>query len=98
SIDVGRCKPHPAMYLEACRRLRVTPDECVYIGDGGSHELSGARDVGMPAVRLNAPDLSGHLVFQDDSEWTGAVSDSLVAVLPCVEGGNQHELARPLSA
>ncbi len=98
SIDVGRCKPHPAMYLEACLRLRVTPDECLYIGDGGSHELSGARDVGMPAVRLNAPDLSGHLVFQDDSEWAGPVADSLVDVLTLVEGGKQHELARTLSA
>ena len=51
------------MYLTACERLRVEPEECLYVGDGGSRELTGAAAVGMTAVRLVAPDLAGHLVF-----------------------------------
>jgi putative hydrolase of the HAD superfamily len=85
SVDVGRCKPHPDMYLTACARLDVEPYECLYVGDGGSHELSGAAAVGIPAVRLNAPDLAGHLVFATDDDWTGPVIASLDEVPALLE-------------
>jgi putative hydrolase of the HAD superfamily len=85
SVQVGHCKPHPAMYLEACRQLRFDPDECLYVGDGGSRELSGAHEVGMAAVRLAAPDLAGHLVFGGDGDWSGPVVTSLTEVLAMVE-------------
>jgi putative hydrolase of the HAD superfamily len=81
SVDVGHCKPHPAMYLEACRQLRVDPDECLYVGDGGSYELSGARDVGMTTVKLSADDLGGHLVFHHDDTWSGPAVPGLADVL-----------------
>jgi putative hydrolase of the HAD superfamily len=99
SVDVGQCKPHPAMYLEACRRLGVQPVECAYVGDGGSHELSGARDVGMLAARLVAPDLTGHLVFRPDREWAGPTVRSLADVLSFVDpdGAKPRPLARTLS-
>jgi putative hydrolase of the HAD superfamily len=77
SVEVGHCKPHPAMYLAACAALRVDPAECLYLGDGGSCELSGARAVGMTAVQLAAPDLAGHLVFHPDPNWDGPRVGSL---------------------
>ncbi|GII21302.1 HAD family hydrolase [Planosporangium mesophilum] len=85
SVEVGHCKPHPAMYLAACRQLRVEPDECLYVGDGGSRELSGAREVGMSAVRLAAPDLVNHLAFRGDPGWRGPVVTSLTEVLELIE-------------
>jgi putative hydrolase of the HAD superfamily len=85
SIDVGYCKPHPAMYLEACKLLRTDPDECLFVGDGGSRELSGARDVGMTAVRLTAPDLGTHLVFHHDADWCGPAAGSLTDVLSLLD-------------
>ena len=42
-----------------------------------SHELTGARLLGMTAVRLDAPDLGAHLTFDADVDWTGPVVDSL---------------------
>jgi len=81
SIEVGRCKPDPLIYLEACRRLRVSPEQCLYVGDGGSHELTGATAVGMTAVRLTAADLAGHLVFDADEDFAGLSVPSLTAVL-----------------
>ncbi|GGK30375.1 hypothetical protein GCM10010124_23930 [Pilimelia terevasa] len=66
SVHVGRCKPDPAMYAAACAWLRVRPGECLYVGDGGGRELTGAAAFGMTAVRLAAPDLGGHLVFEPD--------------------------------
>jgi putative hydrolase of the HAD superfamily len=81
SVELGVCKPDPAIYLAACSRLRVDPSECVYVGDGGSRELSGAAAVGMTAVRLAAPDLAGHLAFDTDDEFTGPSVGSLAEVL-----------------
>ncbi|GAA1032514.1 hypothetical protein GCM10009557_31260 [Virgisporangium ochraceum] len=86
SVRVGRCKPHPALFLEACDRLGVAPAECLYVGDGGSRELTGATAVGMSAVRLDAPDLTGHLTFQPDQAFRGPSVTSLREVLPLVCG------------
>jgi putative hydrolase of the HAD superfamily len=81
SVDIGECKPEPAIYLAACERLAVSPEECLYVGDGGSRELTGAAAVGMQPVRLAAPDLHRHLVFAPDRDFTGPVVDSLTAAV-----------------
>ncbi|MGY0005480.1 HAD family hydrolase [Micromonospora sp. I033] len=81
SVQLGRCKPDAALYLAACHRLRLTPADCLYVGDGGSQELTGAERAGMTAVRLAAPDLAGHMVFNADHGWDGPVLTSLTEVL-----------------
>jgi putative hydrolase of the HAD superfamily len=85
SVEVGRCKPDPAIYLTACRRLGVLPEECLYVGDGGSRELTGAARVGMTAVRLAAHDLSDHLVFDADAAFTGPCVGSLTEVVDLLD-------------
>lgn len=85
SVEVGRCKPDPLIYLAACRELGVQPQECLYVGDGGSRELTGATEVGMTAVRLTTPDLADHLVFDADDEFTGPSIGSLMEVLGLVD-------------
>jgi putative hydrolase of the HAD superfamily len=77
SIEAGVCKPDPEIYRIACRRLAVEPAECLYIGDGGSQELSGASRVGMTAIRLAAPDLGGHLKFNGEQNWAGRSARTL---------------------
>ena len=85
SVELGVCKPDPAIYLAACDQLGVAAEECVYVGDGGSRELSGAVAVGMTAVRLNAPDLADHLVFDSDTAFTGPSVSSLTDLLTLIE-------------
>jgi putative hydrolase of the HAD superfamily len=85
SVEVGLCKPDPLIYLEASWRLRVAPEHCLYIGDGGSRELTGAAAVGMTAIRLAAPDLADHLVFDADEEFTGPSVPSLTAMLDLLD-------------
>ena len=85
SVELGVCKPEPAIYLAACDRLGVEPSECLYDGDGGSRELTGAAAVGMTAVRLAAPDLVDHLVFDTDDEFAGPSVRSLTEVLTFVD-------------
>ncbi|MEU8252649.1 HAD family hydrolase [Micromonospora inaquosa] len=85
SVQVGRCKPDLTLYLTACQRLGLTPGDCLYVGDGGSQELTGAERAGMTAVRLAAPDLATHMVFNADRDWRGPTLDTLGEVLALVD-------------
>lgn len=82
SVDVGRCKPDQRIYQAATTQLGVAPQRCLYIGDGGGRELSGARCAGMTAVQLVADDLAGHLVFDLERAWDGRSVRDLTEVLP----------------
>jgi len=85
SVELGVCKPDRRIYLAACEQLGVAPRDCLYVGDGGSQELTGAEAAGMTAVRLAAPDLTDHLVFDQDTAFRGRSITSLTEVLALVE-------------
>ena len=85
SVELGVCKPEPEIYLAACERLGVDPEDCLYVGDGGSYELTGAAAVGMTPVRLAAPDLANHLVFDADKNFAGRTVRSLTDVLALLD-------------
>jgi putative hydrolase of the HAD superfamily len=90
SFVEGVRKPDLSLYLTACRRLGVAPHECVYVGDGGSNELSGARAAGMFPVRLLSPDHEAARVYELDTGWDGPVVTRLDEVLDVVD-----RLSRP---
>lgn len=50
SCDVGVLKPDKKIYDYAMGRLKTTPSESIFVGDGGSDELIGARRAGMQTV------------------------------------------------
>jgi HAD superfamily hydrolase (TIGR01549 family) len=47
SYKVKQYKPYAEIYLTACENLSVSPQNSIFIGDGGSNELLGAAKVGM---------------------------------------------------
>lgn len=51
SYEVGICKPAPELYQKMTELLGVKADECLYVGDGGSRELYGARNAGMKPLQ-----------------------------------------------
>ncbi len=51
SYETGMYKPDPAVFQAIIKALDVKPEECLYVGDGGSRELYGAKDAGMKAVQ-----------------------------------------------
>ena len=55
SYDVRLAKPAPRIYEVAVEGLGVAAEECLYVGDGTSNELSGASKAGMTAVLMRAP-------------------------------------------
>jgi putative hydrolase of the HAD superfamily len=88
SIEERRHKPDLHMYQAATERLGVDPADCLYVGDGDSHELTGASSAGMTAIRLAADDLSRHLVFSAD-DWAGPAVRTLTEVLDVVTGSRR---------
>jgi len=50
SYEVKCLKPNSDIYDIAIQRMHVNPEKCVFVGDGGSNELLGARRAGMKTV------------------------------------------------
>ena len=84
SFVTGHRKPAPENYLACCAALEVEPADCLYVGDGGSNELAGARSVGMRAVHLSIEAEAGGPVYEKHTRWDGEVVSSLSAVLALV--------------
>jgi putative hydrolase of the HAD superfamily len=52
SCEVGFVKPEKAIYEASLKDLNVRAEEAVFVGDGGSHELEGAKAAGITAVMI----------------------------------------------
>ncbi len=52
SSEHGYNKPHPSIFRTALDLLAVAPEEAVMVGDNYSHDIEGARAVGMRAILL----------------------------------------------
>ena len=85
SFVTGHRKPAPENYLTCCAGLGVEPAECVYVGDGGSNELAGARALGMRAIHLDITAEAGSPVYEKHSSWDGEVVASLSEVPGLIE-------------
>ena len=82
SCVVGLAKPDPVIYRLILERLNVEPNDCLYIGDGSSHELEGASEVGMEVVLIQIPDREANNPYRNTSgEWTGPSITSLSEIL-----------------
>jgi len=87
SCEVGMKKPDARIYHLAAQRLRVRPQDCLYVGDGSSRELTGAVRAGMHPVLLSPPSERDnpdvHQIDADD--FDGPSVPSLSAVLPLLD-------------
>lgn len=79
---VGMCKPQRRFYELACERLDVQPDRCLFIGDGASPELTGAKKLGMDAVLICPPE-EAHIINDRDEtrNWNGRRIERISEVL-----------------
>ena len=50
SYEVGCLKPSREIYIFAMNKMNVTADHCLFIGDGGSGELEGAKKAGIKTL------------------------------------------------
>jgi putative hydrolase of the HAD superfamily len=85
SCSEGTTKPDPTLYRIACERLEVEPSRCIYVGDGGSRELSGASAAGMEPVLIRVD--YEHFFDANRADirnWTGKVISDISEVLDIV--------------
>jgi putative hydrolase of the HAD superfamily len=88
SSTAGMQKPDPKIYLMATEKLGVQPQDCLYIGDGDSHELTGAAGVGMHPVLIRAAHEDSADAIRSNPEidnWQGPQIASLKEVLNLVQ-------------
>ena len=86
SCEEGLTKPDPAIYLRACERLRVDPQDCVYVGDGAHGELTGAQGVGMRAVLIKTPRESAAAYDSERASWQGDAIEALCELPGLITG------------
>lgn len=90
SCQVGVRKPDPKIYRLACQRLGVALQNCLYIGDGGSRELTGAAAVGMQPLLLRVPYEDVHDAYRIDvDEWAGPSISDLREILAFVKSAGE---------
>lgn len=86
SSSVGLKKPDRRIYRLALDRLQLKAEECIYVGDGDSNELTGARETGLYPVMIQVEyDSETGDYLADRQEWDGLVISSLTEVLTLVE-------------
>ena len=71
-------KPSRRIYEIACERLKVKPQECLYVGDGSGEELTGAADAGMLPILKRADLTDVYDPHRPEVEnWQGIVIDEI---------------------
>jgi putative hydrolase of the HAD superfamily len=85
SCEEGRRKPDPELFRLIARRLDADPQNCLYIGDGGGDELTGASNCGMQTFMLRAADWADNDAHAREDNWAGPFLPSLTDVLSLLE-------------
>jgi len=67
SSEVGKRKPHPAIFDAALRALDVAAERTLFVGDRRYEDVRGAKEVGMRAIQA--------LWFRADEDERGAEPD-----------------------
>lgn len=62
SYKVGYLKPQAEIYHIALKRMNTIPQKCIFVGDGGSDELKGAKELGIKTI------LTGYLLKKEEKE------------------------------
>lgn len=85
SCEVGLRKPDPRIYLAACEGLGVEPSACLYVGDGGYREFTGAEAVGMHPVRIVDPAEAEEVLRPEPDDWQGPTVRALTELPALLE-------------
>lgn len=67
SSEVGKRKPHPAIFEAMLERLGVAPEDALFVGDRRLEDVQGAKELGMTTVQA--------LWFRADDDELGVDPD-----------------------
>jgi putative hydrolase of the HAD superfamily len=95
SFRVGVRKPGRRIFALACEALSLELSRCLYVGDGGSHELTGALRAGMEAVLFLVEAESDLDPYRPDARtWTGPTIGSLTELVDALRAGRRPAARR----
>ena len=78
-------KPSQRIYQIACERLKIQPQECLYVGDGSGEELTGAAAVGMLPILKRADLTDVYDPHRPEVEnWQGIAIDEIAELCDIV--------------
>ena len=86
SFAIGSRKPDRRAYLAATALLDLEPSECVFVGNGGSGELRGAKEASFAlVVHQNQFDRDNGLVSDRQQERRASQADAQITSLAGLE-------------
>jgi len=68
SNEVGWRKPHPKIFNEALKRLKVSAHETIYVGDSPLEDVKGAKTVGMKTVFVSSQFYSTENLYESQEK------------------------------
>jgi len=80
SCEMGMRKPDPRMYQVVLEGLGTRPADALYVGDGGSSELTGALAAGLRSVLFRSRG-DAYFRYDEEKDWRGETIEELGAVL-----------------
>lgn len=87
SYDIGARKPDHAAYTAATSLIGLAPEDCAFVGNGGSGELRGAKDAGFAlVVHQNQFNKTNGLVSEEQQEARAAEADAQITSLAELDG------------
>ncbi|MCY4583736.1 MAG: HAD hydrolase-like protein [Chloroflexi bacterium] len=99
SWKLGQMKPEEGAYLSVCAEMGAAPESCIFVGDGGDRELTGAGKAGLHPVLLEySPEtglgsnplelLSAFGSHSDALDWTGDRASDLESAAGLLSDGS----------
>ncbi len=82
SCEVGHAKPSAPIYRAAVEALGVPPECCLYVGDGGSDELTGAQALGMLTARIDQEGAFARIGHPAPSDYVVVQLDEVLHLPP----------------
>ena len=67
SCDAGYAKPHPKIYLIACQRLGVSPQDVLFVGDSYTMDVDTPLQLGMQALHVSKSERYTHHIDSIDA-------------------------------
>lgn len=53
SFEEGIAKPHPNMFLSACKKMGIEKENVVVVGDSQKNDIDAAESLGMKAIKID---------------------------------------------
>lgn len=86
SYEVGHAKPSPAIYRLVTDALGVSPEHCLYVGDGGSDEINGANALGMTTARIDQDGAYARSACPAPADFVVVSLDEILELPPLAPG------------